>query len=61
MPRIKKEVFPPPEVYQVLALERNLVHLQTDLELTKRDLAKKRGVLDAWRESTDPRLGVAGF
>ena len=38
---------PTPAVYQVLALERNLVHLQTDLELTKRDLVKKHGVLDA--------------
>ena len=38
---------PTPAVYQVLTLERNLVHLQTDLELTKRDLAKKHGVLDA--------------
>jgi len=38
---------PTPAAYQVLALERNLVHLQTDLELTKRDLVKKQGVLGA--------------
>jgi len=38
---------PTPAVHQTLALERNLVRLQTDLELTKRDLVKKHGALDA--------------
>jgi protein tyrosine kinase modulator len=38
---------PTPAVHQTLALERNLVMLQTALELTKRDLVKKHGALDA--------------
>jgi succinoglycan biosynthesis transport protein ExoP len=41
------ESIPTPAALQILALERNLVHLRTDLELTKRDLAKKQGALDA--------------